>query len=885
MNGGDRQLPRGTVTLLFTDIEGSTRMLQELGREPYVRALTEHRRLLRETFTDHGGVEVEMQGDSFFFAFPYARDAVTAAVTAQRALADHAWESEPITVRIGLHTGEPMQADGLYAGLDVHHAARVMSAGHGGQILLSARTADLVTGELPDGVPLVDLGEHRLKDLTAPERLYQAGAGDFPRLKTVAPRSSLPVAATRLIGRERELEEVTSLLRGAARLVTVVGPGGAGKTRLALEASTSVSDHFADGTFWVSLTGLRDPLLVTRSAAQAVGADDDLGAYLEERHVLLVLDNFEHVLGAAEPLAHLLAVAPRLTALVTSRAPLRVAGEVEFHVDGLQDQDAVTLFLERARAAGQDLAADATVADICRRLDNLPLAIELGAARTKLFTPDALLQRLAQRLPLLTSGRRDAAEHQRTLRGTIAWSHELLDAAAQALLARLSVFAGSFSVEAAETVCDADMDTLTALVDLSLLKSVAGDRFVLLETVREFAAEHLTASQADLLGQRHSLWFADEAERGEIELVGPNQRAWLHRLEAGYDDVRKALADRPAEEIALRIAAAMGVFWRTTSYVGEGRQWLDRVLAHGRGPTRTRARALGAAAELAILQDDYPTGRALLTDAEALFREAADAAGRAEVLARRAWLYRLTDDLPRAGETIDDALVLLDGHDEKPLRARVLRMASVITFEAGEPERARRLAEEALTLRRELGDEIGIAVLVSDLALRALYSGDVVVARAHGEESLSLLGEASPGVAAATQHTLAVAALALDDVEAAQDWLRLSLETYRGVRDVLGMVSCLELAAALASRRGNHRESAVVAAAAARAFAAGELSEDEIRRIRPLYEQHLARARTDLSENEWEAASARGASLSLEDASDLALGLLDAGSSAAVRIP
>ena len=269
MNGGERPLPRGTVTLLFTDIEGSTRMLQELGPETYVRALTEHRRLLREAFAGHGGVEVEMQGDSFFFAFPFARSAVAAAVEAQQALAAHDWQSQPIKVRIGLHTGEPMQADGLYAGLDVHSAARVMSAAHGGQVVLSARTADLVDGELE--VELLDLGEHRLKDLTAPQHLYQAGQGEFPPLKTLAPRSNLPVAATPLIGRDRELKELTALIRDGARAVTVTGPGGAGKTRLALQAAAESIETFPDGVHWIPLAGLAQTSLVVPTIAQALG--------------------------------------------------------------------------------------------------------------------------------------------------------------------------------------------------------------------------------------------------------------------------------------------------------------------------------------------------------------------------------------------------------------------------------------------------------------------------------------------------------------------------------------------------------------------------------------------------------------------------------------
>ena len=498
------ELPGGTVTLLFTDIEGSTRMLQELGREAYVRALTEHRRLLREAFTSHGGVEVEMQGDSFHFAFPYAREAVAAAVAGQRALAEHDWESQPIKVRIGLHTGEPMQADGLYAGLDVHWAARVMSAGHGGQVLLSQRTAELVEGQLADGVSLLDLGDHRLKDLTAPQHLFQVGEDEFPPLKTLTRRTNLPVAASPLVGREAELGELLVLIRGGARVVTVTGAGGTGKTRLVIQAAAEAAEDFHDGAVWVPLAGLQDPSLVVPSIEHALGPEGDIAS----RRALLVLDNFEHLLAAAAPTASLLASAPGLKAVITSRAPLHVDGEQEFPLDPLDPQAAAILFVERARATGRQVQPDDTVTEICRRLDNLPLALELAAARAKLLAPQALLQRLDHRLPLLTGGRRDAPERQQTLRATIEWSHELLDREAQQLLARLAVFAGSFSLDAAEQVCGASLGTIDALVNNSLLKPVAEDRLLMLETVREFALEQSASSgELEALRKRHGSFF------------------------------------------------------------------------------------------------------------------------------------------------------------------------------------------------------------------------------------------------------------------------------------------------------------------------------------------------------------------------------------------
>ena len=368
-------MPSGTVTLLFTDVEGSTQLLERLGAQAYADVLEEHRRLLREAFARHDGYEVDTQGDAFFVAFPRAGEAVAAANEAQQALTDG-----PVRVRIGIHTGEPIPTAEGYVGVDVHKGARIAAAGHGGQVLLSATTRDLVEADVRD------LGEHRLKDLTAPARLYQLGHDDFPPLKTLD-ATNLPVAATPLLGREREVDEVLDLLRDGTRLVTITGPGGTGKTRLALQAAAELVGSYEHGVFWVPLAALTDPDLVVEQIAQTIGARDELANHLRGKEMLLLVDNLEHLLGAAPALGELLTQAKGLRLLVTSRTPLHVRGEREYPLDPLAEDDAVTLFVERARDAGRDLEPDDTIAAICRRLDSLPLAIELAAARTKILAP------------------------------------------------------------------------------------------------------------------------------------------------------------------------------------------------------------------------------------------------------------------------------------------------------------------------------------------------------------------------------------------------------------------------------------------------------------------------------------------------------------------
>src|SRR5690242_6836608 len=410
------RLPAGTVTFLFTDVEGSTRLLHALGAEEYAEALDEHRLVLHNAFAAAGGVEVDTQGDAFFVAFPTAPGALAAATAAAAGVA-----AGPIRVRMGIHSGTPLLTHEGYVGVDVHRAARIAACGHGGQILLSAASAGLVPA---DG--LRDLGEHRLKDLSAPERIYQLGDEEFPPLRSLY-RTNLPVPATPFVGRERELGEVAALLQAEEpRLVTLTGPGGVGKTRLALQAAAAVSDSFDEGVFWVPLAPLNDARLVAPAVAKALGAGGPIADHIADRSMLLVVDNLEHLIDAAGEFAALLAVCPRLHVLVTSRELLRLPGEQAYPVPELRPQDGVELFLSRASAVNPSFAATARVPDLCAQLEQLPLALELAAARVRVLTPDQLLERLSSRLDLLRAGRGVDAR-QETLRATLEWSRELLD--------------------------------------------------------------------------------------------------------------------------------------------------------------------------------------------------------------------------------------------------------------------------------------------------------------------------------------------------------------------------------------------------------------------------------------------------------------------------
>jgi len=723
-----RDLPSGTVTFLFTDVEGSTRLLHELGAEGYAEALAEHRRVIREACAHHDGVEVDTQGDAFFFAFPTAPGAISAAEEMTEALA-----SGPIQVRIGLHTGTPLLAEEGYVGGDVHRAARIAAAGHGGQVLVSSSTAQLVELEL------ADLGEHRLKDLSAPERIYQLGDGDFSRLATLH-QTNLPIPATPFLGRERELDEVVGLVsQDGSRLLTLTGPGGTGKTWLALQAAGASAERYPQGVFWVALSPLRDPELVLQSASQALGAKNGLAEHIGDMRLLLLFDNFEHLLPAASGLAELLSSCPNLELLVTSREPLHVSGEQEYAVPPFAHEEAVDFFAARARAVDAAFEIDEAVPEICRRLDDLPLALELAAVRVKALTPAKILERLEERLPLLTGGARDAPERQRTLRATIEWSYDLLSDEEQGLFARLAVFRGGCTLEAAEAICEADIDTLQSLVDKSLVR-YSNERYWMLETIREYAVEQLEASgETDALRRRHAEWFLALAEEAYPHLT--QSAEWLHRLDDEHDNLRAALdrleaASEP--QLNLQLAGPLGRFWYLRSHVVEGRRRLETALAADLSRTAPRARALTNAATIALRGGDTAAAKSWAGEAQLISRELDDAWGIAYARYLLGNALATEGQWARAQETFEESRRAFRelGDDHNTLIAT--RALAWMHEELGDVERYRALTEENLELARATGNQRMEARALKALAQFVLEEGRIGDALSMQREALRI---------------------------------------------------------------------------------------------------------------------------------------------------
>ena len=749
-----RELPTGTVTFLFTDVEGSTRLLHELGTESYAAALTEHRQVIREACTRHGGVEVDTQGDAFFLAFPTAPGALAAAGEMTAALA-----SGQIQVRVGLHTGTPLLTDEGYVGGDVHRAARIAAAGHGGQVLVSASTAPLVE------IELTNLGEHRFKDLDAPERIYQLGDGEFPELKSLY-RTNLPVPATPFLGRERELVEVVGLLEGT-RLLTITGPGGMGKTRLASQAAGLASDSYPDGVWWIPLAPLRDPALVLETAAQVVGSTGGLAEHIAGKAMLLLFDNFEHVAEAAAELASLLASCPNLDLLVTSREPLHVTGEQEYPVPPLAHEEAVGFFLARARAIRPDFRADGAVSEICSRLDDLPLALELAAARVKALSSTQILERLEQRLPLLTGGARDLPERQRTLRATIEWSHDLLTPEEQQLFSRLAVFLGGCTLEAAEEVAEAELDTLHSLVDKSLVRHT-GDRYWMLETIREYAGERLRASgDLEATERRHAEHFLALAVSANLSLDTPGEQ----RFDVAISDegnLRAALrwAQTQGEiEFGLELAVALDYFW-FTNHPQEGARWfafllgaeaavpealrLQATMGYGNacrgfdtsaalslyrdaltlaqelGDERAVATMLLELAVIAFEDGDYDECERLMDESRAAHERTLSPAVelmRLETLGRLA--AHRDDDLGLARELIGEALGVARAAGLAFWEAEEARELALIERAAGRPDLAETHARYSLQRSREIRHRKGVLGALATLARIARSAGDL----------------------------------------------------------------------------------------------------------------------------------------------------------------
>ena len=701
-------LPAGTVTFLFTDIEGSTRLLHELGDDAYAHALAEHRRALREAFARHGGVEVDTQGDAFFYAFPTAPGAVAAAHDGRQALV-----GGPIRIRIGLHTGTPVLSHEGYVGSDVHRAARIADVAHGGQVVLSASTAAL-TGER-----LYDLGEHRLKDLSAPERLFQLGDEVFPPLRSLY-RTNLAVPPTPFLGREGELSAVITLLQGSARLVTLTGAGGSGKTRLALQSAGAVSDRFPDGVYWVPLAPLRDPELVLDAAAKSLDADD-LVARIADKRLLLYFDNFEHLLDASGGVAELVGACPNLEVLVTSREPLHLSGEQEYAVPPFVHQEGVGFFMARARAIDPGFEAHPAVREICARLDNLPLALELAAARVKALPPEQLLERLEQRLPLLTGGARDVPERQRTLRSAIAWSYDLLDDDTRRAFRGLGVFVGGCTLAAAEEVAGADLETLESLLDKSLLRRT-GDRYWMLETIREFALEQLRArAELDALARRHFDFYAVLAE--SAHLTAESTEGQRHGLVIPEADNLRAAIDWAVEagepELATALAVALEQFW-VTSNPHEGARRMTRLLEHGDELSPLlRARAFRVRGGTSFITGEFEEGSRWHAKALAGFRELGDDPRVAHMLIREAVSAWHGGDSGRARELAEESLALSDGSPRD--EGEALYVLGNVAYAEGRGDEALELLAKSAELCRLVGFEwfaVGSLLNYADYALR-----------------------------------------------------------------------------------------------------------------------------------------------------------------------
>ncbi|HEU0235332.1 MAG TPA: adenylate/guanylate cyclase domain-containing protein [Candidatus Limnocylindrales bacterium] len=892
-------LPTGTVTFLFTDIEGSTRLVESLGPEEYGALLERHRAVLRGAFEEHGGVEVGTEGDSFFVVFDRPTAAVEAAVEGQRRLAAETWPPDAlIRVRMGVHTGEGVLADGTYVGTDVNRAARIAAAGHGGQILLSATTSTLAR-DLPAGTRLHGLGEHRLKDLR-PEQLCQLDVdglpSEFPPIRSLDARpNNLPTQLTTFVGREHELAEAGALLE-RSRLLTLTGPGGTGKTRLALQLAATVADRYPGGVFFVALEPVRDPALVIPRIASAVGIHetgsrapgDVLVEWLAERTVLLVLDNFEQVVSAGPVVADLLRAAATVSVIATSRAALHVSGEQEYPVPGLpvppdpsqlggfervrlgggreldpatlEQYEAVRLFITRAVAVRPDFRVTnenaPAVAAICARLHGMPLAIELAAARVKILSPDAILTRLEHQLTLLASGARDLPARQQTLRGAIAWSYDILDDGLRRLLDRLSVFVGGCDLETAERVCGpADelgvdvLDGLMALADQSLVLATerGGEpRFDLLDTIREFAAEQLEArGEAPAIIARHAAAFVELAKNAVPNLAGTDQRRWLDRLEREHDNIR-AVLDRSLATgdgaTAIPLAFAMWRFWQKRGHLPEARRRLDAIAAQSwaRNDPALWARLMEALGGVAWWQADLASMAGFYREALRVWRELGEPREIANAAYNASFEYVAAAN-PEDRQNLDPDGVGL------------------------------RLLEEGRTLFAEVGDDVGVANTVWAIGNYQYFRAMGDHGAAQFREALEIFRRGGDRTMEAwSLHMLGSALLRTGDLDASRDATRHALRHFHEAGDAAGITLVLDDLSAVAVADGDLPRAARLRGAARNLTA--ETGAGLAGFIETWYEEGVRpSARQTMSREELERLGAEGAAMSLDEAVAYAL--------------
>ena len=888
LRGRSRELPvAGRVTMLFTDIEGSTRLVDRLG-DRYSELLGEHHRLLREAIKAAGGCEVSTAGDSFFVAFAGAGAALECAWRAQRLLAASRWPGgESVRVRMGIHTGAPAVKDGTYVGMDVHCAARVMAAAHGGQVLLT----EAAVVALGSTVEVRDLGHHRLKDLPAAVHLFQAVTADlpaeFPSLRTLS-NSNLPAPLHDLIGRSSEVATTLRMLdRDDVRLVTMLGPGGAGKTRLALEVAAEAVTRYRDGAWFVSLAPIVDTSLITSEIAHTLGVreadgrplESTLAEALSRRELLIVLDNFEHLVQGAGLISRLLQAAPALTVLVTSREALHLRGEHRVEVAPLPLADAATLFIERARGVRADAIREnedrEAVDRICRRLDGLPLALELAAARVALFGVRALETRLAERLDL-PEGPRDLPDRQRTLQATIDWSYQLLSRVEQRMFRSLAMFTGGARIEAIEHVLDEPsrdpIATLDALLNKSLLRRSddpdGQPRFWMLETIRQFALERANhEGDATALAAKHAAYFLEFAEEAERHFYTGAQATWLGSLEADHDNLRAAfdyfIAHAPAQ--ALRIAAALGDFWEIHGHLSEGEERLLHGLARTPVKGAAAARASFLAGRFAFLHGDIAGSQELLAQALAAARQAGDTRVQVLALTHEGMVAQAHGEPERSIELNEQALAIARaGSDDRILSLALNNFGDTLST-LGERTRARPLVEEALDVSRRLAEPMDTIFATLNLGNLALASGDLAAAESLIAQAIRDCEQIDfRGALGAALAFNALLDLQRGDTETAAARIKQSVDYVRDAYSVMLAVPVLAAAASLAAAQGHALRAAQLWGASDNAMVT--LGVTDGGSTTHLRDQWLPQMRDSVDPAAWQAAWESGAILSPHEA-------------------
>jgi len=910
-----KNLPTGTITFLFTDIEGSTKLWEE-HPEAMKIALAQHDSLLQQAIESYNGCVFKMVGDAFCASFPTAPDALDAALAAQRSVSAEAWGDTPIRVRMALHTGMAEERNGDYFGPPLNRVARLLSAGYGGQTLLSLATQELVRDQLPQGASLIDLGQHRLKDLFRPEHVYQLSVSDltteFPPLRTLdAKLTNLPAQPTPLIGLEREVAAILALLRrDDVRLVTLTGTGGTGKTRLSLQVAADLLDEYEHGVWFVDLSPIIDPALVVSTIAGALGVresgsqplTDTLRDYLREKQLMLVLDNFEQIVKAAPIVSELLTASLKLKLIVTSREVLRLRGEHDYAISplGLPERgrkqtvavlsqyEAVALFIQRAKAANSNFEITdengPAIAEICARLDGLPLAIEIAAARIRMLTPQKMLEKLSDRLKTLTGGARDLPARQQTIRGAIDWSYNLLDESEKTLFARLGVFVGGWTLEAAEAVCGNKLDLgvadgLESLLDKSLIRQAVGlnddPRFTMLETIREYAAEKLAQSnEGKALRRGHSEYFAALADQAWEGFKVGREHEWLLQVSPEFDNIRAMLAwllEHQNAEVIVRVAASLGPYHERLGLYREGIYWLDKGLAMDQAlPPHVRAFGLRRlAVAIADLGIDREIG-SITEEALAIYRDLGDQEGAATCLNNLASFALSEGDYSRSYELYDEALALHRALGNLNRVAFVLKNISMLRRVLGDFAAARTYLEEATRLARESADELLLHECLGGLVWLALSEGAYDEALGQIQEMEAIAARIGAIQTITTGHMFrGLVSLQVGDLSAAQTILSKALSEAHEHEFMALRYLLLAGVASTTVRLGNaHRAAQLFGAADAR-------GDNSIALVpldkHPFYQSDVASARASLGDSAFEAAWESGRAMAIDQAIAYAL--------------